>query len=148
MTSILFITQTVANPLLGWLGDKWSRKWILVIGSFCTTASVVLALLIKDAAWFALPFILYGIANTAYWTIGISINLEFGAAEEKPTYVGLCNTLLAPAAIFAPLLGGWLADLYGYQVTFYTSVVFSVLTLILLIPFAATKNSKEKVIAE
>lgn len=148
MTSILFVTQTIANPVLGWLGDKWSRKWILVIGGFCTTTSVVLALIIKDTVLFALPFILYGIANTAYWTIGISINLEFGTLEEKPTYVGLCNTLLAPAAIFAPLLGGWLADLYGYQVTFYASIAFSVLTLVLLIPFAAKKNGVTKAVAD
>ena len=141
MTSILFITQTVANPLLGWLGDRWSRKWILVFGAFCNTLSVILAILIKDPVLFAIPFILYGVANTAYWTIGISINLEFGSHEEKPTYVGLCNTLLAPAAILAPFLGGYLADLYGYLVTFYVAVVFSIFTLLLLIPFARSNKT-------
>jgi len=29
---VLFITQTIANPILGWLADKWSRIWILVVG--------------------------------------------------------------------------------------------------------------------
>jgi len=143
MTSVLFITQTIANPLLGWLGDRWSRRWILVIGGICNILSIVLALVIKENIWFSLPFILYGIANTAYWTLGITINLEFGNIDEKPTYVGLCNTLLAPAAILAPLLGGLLADLHGYQVTFYVSIGFSLLTLALLILFAFAKPKKQ-----
>jgi len=76
MTSILFITQTVTNPILGWLADKWSRKWILVFGGVCTVISVLLALLIHDPVWFALSFILYGIANTVYWTIGMTLLLN------------------------------------------------------------------------
>lgn len=136
MTSVLFITQTIANPVLGWLADKWSRKWILAFGGLCNVVSVILAALIHSTVWFAVPFVLYGIANTAYWTIGMAIALEFGSVEEKPTYVGLANTLAAPATFFAPLLGGLLADLFSYSVTFYVSIFFGVITLFLLIYLA------------
>jgi MFS family permease len=140
MTSVLFITQTVCNPVLGWLADKWSRKWILVLGCFCNILSVILAVLITKAIWFFIPIILCGIANTAYWTIGMTIGLEFGTVDEKPTYVGLSNTLVAPATILAPLFGGLLADLFSYSVTFYVAIFFSVLTMFLLIPFARSKT--------
>lgn len=142
LTSVLFITQTIANPILGWLADKWSRIWILVVGGFCTLLSVVLALFIHDKFLFAIPFILCGIANTAYWTIGMTIGLEFGTLEEKPTYVGLSNTLVAPATIVAPLLGGFLADQFGYPVTFYVSIFFSLVTIPLLI-YMARNSSKQ-----
>ena len=145
MTSILFITQTVANPVLGWLADRWSRKWILVFGGLCNVLSVVLALIIHNTTLFALPFILYGIANTAYWTIGMTIALEFGSFEEKPTYVGLSNTLAAPATFFAPLLGGFLADLFSYSVTFYVSIFFGVVTFFLLIYLARAPLNKIEV---
>jgi MFS family permease len=143
MTSILFITQTISNPILGWLADKWSRKWVLVVGGFCTVLSILLAVLITDPGWFFIPFILYGISNTAYWTIGMTICLEFGTVDEKPTYVGLANTLVAPATILAPLLGGLLADLFNYSVTFYIAIFFSVVTLFLLIPFARAKTTQK-----
>jgi MFS family permease len=143
MTSILFITQTVTNPILGWLADKWSRKWILVFGGVCTVISVLLALLIHDPVWFALSFILYGIANTVYWTIGMTFTLEFGKFEEKPTYVGLSNTLVAPATILAPLLGGLLADMFSYEVTFCVSIFFGVLTLFFLIFLARSPIERE-----
>jgi MFS family permease len=132
MTSVLLITQTVANPLLGWLADRWSRKWILAIGSICAVLSALLAYLIKDPGWFASVFILTGFANVAYWTVGMAIALEFGNENEKPVYVGMSNTLIAPATILAPILGGLLADLMGYETTFIISAIFAVITFLIV----------------
>ncbi len=133
MTSILLITQVVANPLLGRLSDKWSRKWVLVIGSLSSAVSALLALVIKDSNLFAIPFILFGIAATAFWTIGITISLEFGEEIQRPTYVGMANTLISPATILAPLIGGILADSLGYPVTFITSAVLALISAVILV---------------
>jgi MFS family permease len=133
MTSVLLITQTIANPLLGWLADHWSRKWILSIGNLCALASALLAIVIKEPGWFAIPFILYGIANTSFWTIGMAFTLEFGTDLEKPVYVGMSNTLIAPATICAPLLGGLVADMVGYTSTFKLSALFALTTVALMV---------------
>lgn len=132
MTSILMITQVVANPVLGRIADKWSRKWVLVIGSAVSAISAILALLIKQPDLFALVFILMGIGGTAFWTIGLTISLEFGTEEQRPTYVGMANSLIAPSAILAPLLGGFLADSFGYPVTFIASAVFGLISMMTL----------------
>lgn len=132
MTSILMITQVVANPLLGRIADKWSRKWVLVSGSAISAISAVLALLIKQPDLFVLVFILMGIGGTAFWTIGLTISLEFGTETQRPTYVGMANTLIAPSAILAPLLGGFLADAFGYQATFIASAIFGIISMFTL----------------
>lgn len=132
MTSVLMITQVVANPLLGWLSDKWSRKGVLVLGGVCAVISAVLALTVTNPNLFALVFILNGIANTSYWTIGITVSLEFGDEVTRPTYVGMSNTLIAPSTILAPLLGGVLADIFGYPVTFIVSALFGIIAVIML----------------
>jgi len=133
MTSVLLITQVVMNPLLGRLSDKWSRKCVLVLGSFSAAASAILAVVIKDPILFYLVFALTGIAATAFWTIGITISLEFGEESQRPTYVGMANTLISPATILAPLLGGLLADAFGYSVTFVTSAVLALVSSLILI---------------
>jgi len=132
MTSVLMITQTIANPVLGWLADHWSRKWVLVIGGLCTVLSATFAAIIKEPGWFVVVFILAGIANVAFWTIGMSLALEFGNDTEKPVYVGMSNTLIAPATILAPLFGGLLADSFSYMTTFHVSIIFGLITLALL----------------
>jgi len=133
MTSILLITQVLANPILGKISDKWSRKWVLVIGSAASILSAVLALMIKQPDLFAIVFILMGIGNTAFWTIGITMSLEFGSEEQRPTYVGMANTLVSPSTILAPLLGGFLADSFGYPVTFLISAIFGSIAIIIMV---------------
>lgn len=132
MTSILMITQVVANPTLGRLADKWSRKWVLVLGGITAVASAVFALIIKDAALFSLVFILNGVANTCFWTIGLAISLEFGQESNRPTYVGMSNSLIAPSTILAPFLGGLLADGFGYPITFVVSAILGMISIVTL----------------
>jgi MFS family permease len=132
MTSVLFISQVVSNPILGRIADRWSRKRILEIGALATSVSALLAWLAPSLSWFVVVFILAGIANTAFWTITMAMILDFGTEAERPTYVGMANTLISPGAILAPLLGGWLADAAGYPVTFITAAVAGIITALLL----------------
>jgi MFS family permease len=143
MASVLMMTQVACNPLLGWLGDRWSRKWILEIGAVCAMLSALLAWLAPNMTTFFIVVILAGIAYTAFWTIGMALTLDFGTDEEKPTYIGMANTLIAPAGIIAPLLGGLLADASGYPVTFIVSAAFALVTTLVLHFFVkSTKSTK------
>lgn len=132
MTSVLFITQVAANPILGWLADHWSHAAMLMVGAITTAGSALLAWMAPSISWFYLVFILAGIGNTAFWTIGIAFSLEFGNEESRPTYVGLSNTLIAPTSILAPIFGGWLADAFGYSITFIASAGFAIFTVLVL----------------
>ncbi len=132
MTGVLLITQTMANPVLGWLADRWSRRYVLEAGAFAAALSSLLAWLLPDASVFFLIFILAGIGSTVYWTIGLAFTLSYGNEEERPTYVGMANTLIAPSAILAPLIGGSLADTTGYPVTFAVAAAASIATGIIL----------------
>ncbi|MEM5776761.1 MAG: MFS transporter, partial [Anaerolineaceae bacterium] len=132
LTSVLLITQTAANIILGRLADRWSRKGTIELGAFAGAVSCLLAWCAPNAAWFYPVIILQGIANTAFWTIGFPILLEFGREEQRPIYVGLGNTLIAPVAILSPILGGLLADSAGYPVTFLVSAILSAAAMIVL----------------
>jgi len=141
MTSVLLITQVVMNPLLGRLSDKWSRKWVLVLGTLSAAASAILASVSENPELFYLVFVLTGVAATAFWTIGMTISLEFGDESQRPTYVGMANTLISPATILAPLLGGLLADSFGYPVTFITSAVLALISSLILIALVKDPHS-------
>jgi len=146
MTGTLFIIQVVANPLLGWIADRMGCKGVLEIGALFAMFSSLLAWQAPSLNWFYLVFILDGVANTAFWTIGMAYTMDFGPKEERPTYVGMSNTLIAPATILAPFLGGWLADRAGYSSTFITAAVMSLLTAVLLHFFVHDARSKSKLV--
>ncbi len=123
MTGVFMGTQIAANPLLGWLGDRLGHRLVMGVGAYAAAAAALLAWLAQDVNWFYLVFALAGVANIASWTTPLPLTLEFGTTAEKPAYIGLANTLVAPSTILAPLIGGWLADSVGYPVTFAVSAV-------------------------
>jgi len=133
LTAALTITQTIANALMGWLGDRLGHRLMLIVGSVAVTLSSLMAWGAPTLNWMYLVFILSGLANVAYWTIGMAITTEFGTEETRPTYIGLSNTLVAPFTIIAPLIGGAIADAAGFQATFMVSAVGGLVIAALLV---------------
>jgi MFS family permease len=132
MTSVYLGAQIVLNPLMGWLGDRWSHRGVMEVGILAAVLSALVAWRAPSPGWFYVAFILAGMAGVAIWTIGLAIVLEFGSEPERPTYIGMANSLVAPATILAPLLGGWLADAAGYPTTFLATAFGGVATLLVL----------------
>jgi len=129
MTGIYMAVQIVANIVMGWAGDHWNHRVVMMVGLLAATLSAFFAFLAPSASWFYLVFTLAAIGNAAIWTIGISMTLHFGSEIERPAYVGLGNTLVAPANILAPFLGGWLADIAGYPATFLASAIGGLISI-------------------
>jgi hypothetical protein len=51
------------------------------------------------------------------------ISLEFGTAADQATYLGMSNTLIAPATLAAPFVAGWCIGEFGYQTMFRAAAV-------------------------
>jgi len=133
LTGLLLFTEVVMNPLMGWLGDRRGHLITLQIGIIATIASVLLAWRAQSVAWFFPIFVLAGVASVAAWTVPISMTLEFGSESQRPAYIGLANTLIAPSTFLAPILAGWLIDNISYQIAFLAAAVAGIATLLVLI---------------
>jgi len=125
----------IANPLMGLAGDRWGHRRIMLLGFLSATTSSVLAWQAGSLSWFFPIMVLTGMANVATWTTPLTLTAEFGDETERPIYIGLSNTLIAPATILAPILGGWLADRFSYPLMFLCTAVAGLLTLFIFIFF-------------
>lgn len=132
MAGLLLISQTVSGPLMGWLGDRLGHRTVFAVGALMMTAATIMALIAPNLNWFYAIFALAGASRASLWAIAITLTLSFGSTAEKPLYVGLANSLIAPTAIIAPLVGGWLADHVGFGSTFILSLICGLLTALVL----------------
>ena len=132
MTGIFLGTQIIANPIMGWLGDHWNHGRIMEIGCIAAALSSVIAWWAPSTIWFYMVFILAGIANVAVWTIALAMILEFGSESDRPAYIGMGNTFVAPMTILAPFLAGWIADSAGYQTAFMATALAAFITMAVL----------------
>lgn len=132
MTGVLMFAQTVASPVVGWAGDRWGHRRVLLSGCWFLVASVATALIARDLYWFYIVFALSGIVNAVLWTTILAMTVEFGTETQRPFYIGLSNTLVAPATLLAPIIGGWLADAAGFSITFMICLIAGLIAICLL----------------
>jgi MFS family permease len=123
-TGALLGALALANVGLGALADRWGHKEVLELSAGLGILALLLALVAPSALWFVPIFVLVGASQAGYQLSGFTLVFAFSTPAERPTYIGVANTALAPVAALGPLLAGWLAGITGY------SVIFVVLALI------------------
>lgn len=133
LTATLTIAQTVANAGMGWLGDRVGHRLMLIVGAASALLSSLFAWFAPSLAWFFPIFGLAGFANVSIWTNGMTMTVDFSDETERPFYIGLAQTLTAPATILAPIIGGRIADTQGFVSTFGWSVLLSIVMMSILI---------------
>lgn len=133
LTGILMLSQMVANPLLGWLGDRWSHRAMFAAGALVATVAALVAIFAPNGTWLYAVFALAGISTAALWTTSMALTAEFGNDSNRPYYIGLANTLVAPATLVAPLIAGWLVDTSGFETMFAVAAICGLATAALTI---------------
>jgi len=125
LTAVLVGTQAVANLAWGLLADRRGNKAVLVAGALGMAVTAAAAWQTHSFAWLVTTFVLYGISLSAGLVSYMNIVLEFCEPEDRPTYMGLSSTLLAPSRALGPILGGWLATLVDYRGMFLVALALS-----------------------
>jgi MFS family permease len=133
LTATLTISQTIANISMGWIGDRIGHRAMLILGATAAFLSALLAWNATTITWFYPIFILTGMANVSLWTISMTMTVDFGGEADRPIYIGLSQTLTAPATIVAPIIGGWIADSAGFVPTFTISTILSLAMIGILV---------------
>jgi MFS family permease len=141
LTGLLIFTRVIINPIFGMIGDRKGHWLVLFLGTLAALSSTILAgWVISIPLWFGI-FALAGIANVVAWTTTMVLTLGFGKEAERATYIGLSNTLLAPATLVSPFLAGWIIQSFGYTPMFRSSsAVFLIAAILILSLLRADKS--------
>jgi MFS family permease len=133
MTGLMLLAQMATSPAVGWIGDRWGHRRVFAGGLLILGLSIFAIMSATDVLWFYLAFALAGIANGVLWTSVLTITVEFGTELERPYYIGLANTLIAPATLLAPIVGGALVDAISFQAMFTLAMGAALLTVVVLL---------------
>ncbi len=132
LTGVLVASQALMNLLLGAVADRIGHRAVLAFAALAMALAAASVLAVPSEAWLALTFALIGASTAGNLVSGLNIILEFCAAEDRPTYIGLTNTLMAPATALAPMIGAALASAIGYRSMFAAAVVLALIGAALL----------------
>lgn len=121
--AVLLVSQALSNFFWGPLGDKRGHKIVLLLGTLAIALSNFWAIFASSPWHFFLAFGLLGLNYSAISVGGVAILLDFAPPEKRWLYLGWGNFFSGFPAFFAPILGGKLADLFGYVTVFWVSLL-------------------------
>ena len=131
-TTFMIGGKIVGDLTLGWVADHLGHRLVLITGVVATVAGNALALWSPSIEALGVVFALLGVHFAANNVSGLNVLLEFApSAAERPTYIGLGLTTVAPLAFAAPILAGLVADARGFPAVFVTAGVFGLAALTL-----------------
>lgn len=128
----MLVGQSLATLFFGFIADRKGHKLCLEISAAMNVLSFALPIFATDPLWFYPIFFLRGVTTAANVISGMSIVMEFSLPEDRPTYIGLANTVPGVFSTIAPLVGGWLAGSFGYSWLFILSTLTGIAGFIML----------------
>jgi len=131
------IVTALIQPLGGWLSDRLGRKPVIVVGSlagFLAIGLYVLAAATEIWQWLLGGIILLGIGLIALPARDSLIAESVSARERGMAFSIMMTALIAPG-IFAPTLGGFIADRWGFTPVFAARWILEGMQPLLLLWF-------------
>jgi len=124
-TTVSLFAQTAGAFLCGWLADRRGHVATLALGALFSSLAAAVAIGASDLASMAVVFIFMGLHVAATQVSAMPVGLELGPEDERPTYVAINNSSVAPFALVSPLVGGAIADTWGFVPLFILGAVIS-----------------------
>lgn len=128
---VLGMGQLIAGPLV----DKYGRKPIAIIGIILYMLGAAMAALAVSPLMFVSSRLLQGVAVCCTAVVAFSGVRDRLNGNEAARAFGFLNGTLNIVPALAPLLGGLLAEAFGWRAPFWFLALYGLLVLILIILF-------------
>jgi len=131
-TTALLAGQSLSNLVFGPLADRSGHKVVLETSLAITIIAMAVTLIAPSPILMYPVFAAVGALSSSDIVSGVNIALEFGHSDDRPTYIGLANTIPGLAAAIAPMVGGWIASHAEYPAAFASGALLSAAALAFL----------------
>jgi MFS family permease len=134
--------DTLSNLLWGYLGDKTGFRLVLVLSIVLWIGATILAMTVHEPSAMFLTFAGLGAALAGYQMAAGTMILEFGDRHDLPMRLAVSTTAESITATAGPLIGGVVAQMFGFPVVFTASLVMLSLALAVLLIFVKEPRKK------
>lgn len=118
LTSAFFICYMFAAPVLGWMGDRFPRKNIVLIGIAVWSGFTLLTWLVRDYNQLLFRHIIVGIGEASYATIAPTLVADLFPLGRRGRMLSIFYLGLPVGSALGILLGGPLGEHFGWRVPF------------------------------
>ena len=116
--STMSITAIIVRPVGGILSDKWSRKNIMIISVILASIAYIILSLSKDVETIIISRIIEGVAIALFVPSSIASAIDYAPQGRIGEALGWRSLTIGVGFSLGPSLGGFMAEVLGYNNTF------------------------------
>jgi len=116
-TSFLWVYALV-SPAAGYLGDRFSRKAVIVASLFVWSLVTFATGMAKGFRGLALALALLGVSEAAYLPAGLALIADYHGERTRSRATGLHMSGAYIGMVLGGVVGGWLGQRYGWRLAF------------------------------
>lgn len=125
----LAVGLTGFQPLLGWIGDSFGLKHVILIGGFFMILGSLLVAF-SFAFWvLVLGLFFKGIAGAAVAPAGIAYAGKYMEGSERGKGIGTFMAFSTIGALFGPIISGSIVDSINWQSSFLFTAILGVVSI-------------------
>jgi len=129
------ISRGIITPFIGKVSDRVGRKIFVVAGLFVYTVVSLFYPRADSVFLLTLVRLFHGLSAGMILPIVMAYVGEFSKQGTEGLTTGVLNTVLYLGLAAGPLIGGEVAERYGFNAVFYTMALLGAITLLLVMFF-------------
>ena len=118
LTSAFFFCYMFAAPLIGWLGDKFPRKNIVLFGIVVWSGFTLLTWLVHNYAELLIRHTIVGVGEASYATIAPTLVADSFPLERRGRMLSIFYLALPVGSALGIALAGPIGEHFGWRVPF------------------------------
>lgn len=107
------LSYMICAPVFGYLGDRYSRKWIMALGVFLWSTTTLLGSFMNHFGWFITFRALVGIGEASYSTIAPTIISDLFVGDMRSKMLALFYFAIPVGSGFGYIVGSETAKFFG-----------------------------------
>ncbi len=127
--SAFLLTQTIAMPVIGKLGDMIGRKGLFMMGIVLFMFGSILGAIAHSMNLLIAARAFQGFAGGTLMVSSQSILAEVVPARQRGKYMGIIGAVFGFSSVLGPVLGGWFTDGPGWRWGLWVNVPLGLIAL-------------------
>jgi MFS family permease len=136
ISTAFMIGYFVTSPFFGYLGDRFSRKWLIAAGIFVWSLGTVLTGFAGGFGVLLFYRILVGVGEASYATISPSVISDTFPSARRNNALTIFYVAIPVGAALGYIIGGQIAASAGWRQAFIWAGAPGLLLALVLLPFA------------
>jgi maltose/moltooligosaccharide transporter len=149
-TAFLLLLVPVAATVVfalpsGWLGDRFGKKRMLMVGLIAMSASVMLGSQVQTVSQAVALLVVTGAANALCFVLLFPLLADLMPEDRSGEFTGMGSGVWELAQPLGAVLGGLAADVTGsLRTTLFVAALLVLVAAVLLAPVRATRSTRRQ----